>query len=115
MDWNGKYGAEVQCDILKWDYKAAFPQGHWDAIWASPDCTQYSRARTTARKPRDLEGADKLVAKCLEIIDYFQPSVWFIENPDTGYLKSRPFMQKLSYVCVDYRMHGACYRKRTRI
>ena len=64
VDWNGKYGAEVQCDILKWDYKAAFPTSYFDAIWASPDCAQYSRARTTARKPRDLEGADKLVAKC---------------------------------------------------
>ena len=81
MDWKGKYGAEVQCDILKWDYKAALPQKHWDVIWCSPDCTQYSRARTTARKPRDLEGADKLVAKCREIIDYFQPSVYFIESP----------------------------------
>ena len=70
MDWDGRYGAEVVTDIMTWDYKAAFPQGHWDVIWASPDCTQYSRARTTARKPRDLEGADKLVVKCREIIDY---------------------------------------------
>ena len=116
MDWNGKYGAEVQCDILKWDYKAAFPQGHWDAIWASPDCTQYSRARTTARKPRDLEGADKLVAKCLEIIDYSQPSVWFIENPDSGLLKTRAVVAGLPYVRVDYCMYSGCpYRKRTRI
>ena len=115
VDWNGKYGAEVQCDILKWDYKAAFPQGHRDAIWCSPDCTQYSRARTTARKPRDLEGADKLVAKCREIIDYFQPSVWFIENPGTGLLKTRTVVAGLPYVRVDYCMYGAPYRKRTRI
>ena len=69
VDWDGRYGRAVVADIMTWDYKAAFPQGHWDAIWASPDCTQYSIARTTAKTPRDLEGADRLVAKCRDIID----------------------------------------------
>ena len=40
-------------DILEWGYKA-FPPGHFDVVWASP-CTQYSKARTDARTPRDLE------------------------------------------------------------
>ena len=115
VDWDSRYGAEVVADIMTWDYKAAFPQGHWDVIWASPDCTQYSRARTTARKPRDLEGADKLVAKCREIVDYFQPNVYFIENPDSGLLKTRTVVAGLPFVRVDYCMYGAPYRKRTRI
>ena len=123
VDWDGRYGAEVQCDILTWDYKNAFPQAYFDVIWASPDCTQYSIARTTARTPRNFAKADALVQKCREIIDYFEPGVWFIENPDTGYLKSRPFMQNLPYVRVDYCMYrintdtdALCpYRKRTRI
>ena len=25
VDWDGRYNAEVQCDIMTWDYKAAFP------------------------------------------------------------------------------------------
>ena len=79
----------MQCDILKWDYKAAFPQKHWDVIWCSPDCTQYSIARTTAKTPRNFAKADALVQKCREIIDYFSPSVYFIENPDSGLLKDR--------------------------
>ena len=83
-DWDGRYGAEVQCDIMTWDYKAVFPTGHFDLIWASPDCTQYSIARTTAKTPRELENADRLVAKCREIIDYFEPDICFIENPGTG-------------------------------
>ena len=122
MDWDGRYGAEVVTDIMTWDYKAAFPTGYFDMTWCSPDCTQYSIART-AKTPRNFAKADALVQKCREIIDYFEPGVWFIENPDTGYLKSRPFMQNLPYARVDYCMYrintdtdAFCpYRKRTRI
>ena len=42
-----------------------------DMIWASPPCTQYSVARTTAKTPRDLAGADALVRATLEIIDRY--------------------------------------------
>ena len=40
--------------------------------------------------------------KCLEIIEYYKPRLWFIENPFTGYLKSRDFMKNLSFYKVDY-------------
>ena len=53
VDWDGRYNAEVQCDIMTWDYKAAFPTAHFDVIWSSPDCTMYSLARTTAKTPRN--------------------------------------------------------------
>ena len=115
VDRDGRFGAEVQVDILTWDYMNAYTRGYFDVIWASPDCTQYSIARTTAKTPRDLEGADRLVAKCREIIDYFEPNVWFIENPDTGLLKTRPVVAELPFVKLDYCMYGAEYRKRTRI
>ena len=115
VDWDGRYGAEVVTDIMTWDYKAAFPTG-FDMIWCSPDCTQYSIARTTAKTPRNFAQADALVQKCLEIIGYFQPSVWFIENPDSGLLKTRAVVAGLPYVRVDYCMYSGCpYRKRTRI
>ena len=39
---------------LQWD---ALPP-RVDCIWASPPCTHYSRARTKAKTPRDLEGSD---------------------------------------------------------
>ena len=43
---------------------------HVDCIWASPPCTHYSRARTKAKTPRDLEGSDALVRKVLK---YYRP------------------------------------------
>ena len=115
VDRDRRFGAEVVVDILAWDYRAAFEPGYFDVVWASPDCTQYSVARTTAKTPRDLEGADALVAKCIEIMAYLAPRLWFLENPDSGLLKTREVVAGLPYVRVDYCAYGAPYRKRTRI
>ena len=46
VDWDNRFGAEIVEDITKWDYKAMFEPGEFDVVWASPDCTQYSIART---------------------------------------------------------------------
>ena len=43
-----------------------------DCIWASPPCTHYSRARTKAKTPRDLEGSDAIVQKVLDIILHYR-------------------------------------------
>ena len=53
--------------------------------------------------------------RTLEIIDYFKPSVWFIENPQSGLLKKQDFMKGLQYKDVDYCKYGLPYRKRTRL
>ena len=113
VDWDDRYNPTHCVDIMTWE--CPYPPGHFDVIWASPDCTQYSRARTTAKKPRDLEKADALVQRCLELIRYLQPRVWFVENPDSGLLKTRAVVEGLPYVRVDYCMYGAPYRKRTRV
>ena len=85
-----------------------------DCIWASPPCTHYSRARTKAKTPRDLDGSDALVRKVLDIIDLYDVS-WFMENPHSGLLKSRDVVSGLPMRVVDYCKYGKPYRKRTSI
>ena len=53
--------------------------------------------------------------RTIEIIDYFKPSAWFIENPQTGMLKKQEFMNGLPYKDIDYCKSGMPYRKRTRL
>ena len=57
-------------------------------------------------RPRNLELADSIVKKAFEIIRYLQVRKWFLENPRYGLLKSRPFMQGIPYVDVDYCQFG---------
>ena len=86
-------------DLMEWDYQR-FRPGFFDLIAASPPCTEYSQAKTTA--PRKLEKADALVMKVLEIIRYFRPRLWWVENPRTGMLKDRDFMKNFQFLDIDY-------------
>ena len=62
-------------------------------MWASPPCTEYSRAMTS-RRPRELPAADRLVASALACLLHLQPRYWFIENPE-GHLQQRPLIMPL--------------------
>ena len=104
--------ANINTDILSWDYKQ-FDVGEFDVIWASPPCTEYSRAKTTG--VRKIDYANSIVLNTLEIIDYFKPTWWVVENPQTGLLKEQPFMSGLKYYDVDYCKYGMNFRKRTRL
>ena len=104
--------ADIKTNIMDWDYKT-FPTGFFDVIWASPPCTEYSIAKTIGI--RDIEGSNKVVQRTLDIISYFQPKYWIMENPQTGYLKNQPFMLDLPFKDVDYCSYGMPYRKRTRL
>ena len=103
--------ADHKVDIMDFDYKQ-YDKDEFDIIWASPPCTEYSKAKT--RGIRDIEGSNKIVIKTLEIINYFNCKWWFIENPQTSLLKHQSFMKDLKYVDGDYCMYGLPYRKRTR-
>ena len=65
LDNNPKASPTICSDILQWDYKA-FEPGHFDAVWASPCCTEFSIA--LKKRPRNLPLGDALVLKTLEVI-----------------------------------------------
>ena len=72
--------ADINTDMLSWDYKQ-FDVGEFDVIWASPPCTEYSKAKTTG--VRKIDYANSIVLRTLEIINYFKTKWWVIENPQT--------------------------------
>jgi hypothetical protein len=126
-----KSDTHIKEDIMDWDFKK-YPEGHFDVITASPVCLFWSRLRPCwiGRKCKKIHPTDAvtkehiqadidrygkpMVDKIFEIIDYFQPKHWWIENPATGrmkeYITDKPFYD------VDYCKYSNWgYKKRTRI
>lgn len=121
--------ADININILEWDYKQ-FPPKHFDIIWASPPCTSFSNLRASnlgrplkkynmrifTRKMLEDDIINEglpILNKTLEIIDYFKPKFYFIENPQTGRMKN---YINLPFYDVDYCRYSTWgYKKRTRI
>jgi hypothetical protein len=131
LGWNvvsvdNEFEATHKCDIMTWDYRQ-YPQDHFQVIWGSPPCHTFSHLQLSwiGRKMRgELITRDKVIErqekeglpllyKLLEIIDYFSPKFYFIENPATSRMKD--YLDLPNYV-VDYCKYCDWgYRKRTRI
>ena len=81
------------------------------STWFGPAPSARNTGALTTRPRRLLEG-NALVLSALEIFD---PLMWVIENPATGLLKTRPFMERLLWVDVTHCKYGTPNRKQTRL
>ena len=116
LDICPRHSPDLCMDIMDFD-ETKYEKGHFDFIWASPDCRAYSSARTVANIPRDeaMTASDKLVGKTLQIISYFG-CAYCIENPANSRLWDREVATGLiASIVTSYCSFGYCYRKNTRL
>ena len=119
----------IQEDIMTWDYKQYAPL-HFKLITASPVCMWWSHLRRSwiGRKIKahgrtiitaeildeDIEKYGvPMVDKVFEIIDYFNPEFYIIENPANGKMKEY-INDLIPYYDISYCMYGFDYKKTTR-
>ena len=86
-----------------------------DIIWASPPCTGFSVAAIGHHwaggkgayipKTETAKLGIELVKKTLEIIEHFQPTYWFMENP-RGVLRKLDVVKGLKKNSVTYCQYG---------
>ncbi len=124
LDILEKYSPDICSDIMEWNYKE-YPVGHFDIIWASPECKIFSHLQYTwigrkwknkeeLKEQRDIHS--KFIKKTIEIIKYFNPTFYFIENPLSS--KIWDYVEdeyKNKFVIVDYCYFGYRYKKPTKI
>jgi len=95
-----------------------------DIIWASPPCTGFSVAALghhwTGGKNAYIPKTDtaklgiELAKKTIEIINYFKPKYFFIENP-RGLLRKMDFMDNFKRQSITYCQYGDTRMKPTDI
>ena len=124
LDFVKKYNPDICCDIMEWDYKK-YSIGYFDIIWASPECKIFSTLQNCwiGRKWKNIEHLNeirdinsKFIKKTIEIIKYFNPTFYFIENP--LYSKIWDYVEedyKNKFVIADYCYFGYRYKKPTKI
>lgn len=91
---------QLGTDIMTWNYKD-IPKDNVYGILASCPCTDFalSGARHFARKDSDgtTEKSKELVYKTLEIVNYFNPKFWVVENPMSRIHKCCPELGEVKF------------------
>jgi len=124
LDIDKKFNPTICCDILDWDY-TIYPKDYFNIIWSSPECKIYSSCQffhINKKYGGDMENLNKIrvdnykfVNKVFEIIEYFNPTYWFVENPLNSAIKHAPILSDKPFIVVDYCYFGFDYQKPTRI
>ena len=100
-------------DIFTWNYKIVTSV---DIILAAIPCTDYALSGARWFKEKDKDGrtthSQRLVTKVKEIIDYFQPETWAIENPMSRIHKLNPWMGEVKFKFNPYDFEDG-YQKQT--
>ncbi len=139
LDISRKFDKDItiETDITKWDYKnSIYNPKEFDIIWASPPCATFSCLQRSAKSSKvfkdkfetiedwrkwNEERIEKDIQEiglpplnaALDIIDYFKPKHFFIENPATGRMKE--YITDIEYTDADYCMYSNWgYKKKTR-
>ena len=125
LDFCEKYKPDILVDIMDWNYKS-YPVGYFDLIVAGPECKIFSNLQYTwiGKKWRDKEHLREeqkknaiYINKTIEIIEYFKPQYYFIENPLYSkiweHIEDKKYLD--SCVIVDYCAFGFEYKKPTKI
>jgi len=130
-----KNNNHIKEDILTFNYKQ-YDKNYFDLITASPVCTYWSRLRNCwiGRKCEKIHSTDIItkqileneintkgkpqVDKIFEILNYFKPKKYIIENPTTGLMKkyiTEKYMKYNIFYDVDYCKYSEYgYRKTSR-
>ena len=115
VDIRADFQPTILCDLLEFDYKAAWKTGEFLMIHASPPCTLYS----IAQKNRDPETGNMLTQRTKDIIDFLQPKYVCVENPASSLMWAQmifPWPQTVASYCkyTDPEDETWRYRKNTR-
>lgn len=129
VDINKKLNPRVCCNIL--DFNPQLFPSSFDIVWASPDCSTFSRQAYSGLWDKKVKKyrvysftpiSEKsklglaLLLRTIDIIKYYSPQVWFIENP-VGRMRHIVEMQQFApfRYSVNYKDWGFDYSKETDI
>jgi hypothetical protein len=118
IDFDKSMNADITADILM--IKPEELQGPFKVIWGSPPCQAFS-VLTIAKNWKNHKPISEkarigiaCLKKTIEIIEYWKPKYFFIENP-RGMMRTLKMMKGLHRNTVTYCQYGATWQKPTDI